>query len=378
MHKLFFFQKKKNRKKYVCLLYLKFSDLLLINLETVHFIMQLCSYIFQALAGENQAELFSGQAHHFDTRRMNTPLIHDSFSTEARVPDVNTHLECNEVVQDWDVGEVNDGVDSLKNRSVSSLKSQPVPETDGPQFYDDVTPPNSPVANHEDEKGNLLHFHNEYVNHLLNLWRESSEYNVLAESTHVELDQFEYSNRWNAHSDQEFAASQGSISSGNGSQESDDISMEEGDSASSPEFTQPSSNMFSFTSSESGSRSNSPLNLRTPGPYDRLRSVSPRIMRSPSPVFPVHRLLRSPSPNWEELQANLSDLTPQDLLLFADERYSVRSRSPHSVSDQEVPDIEMDVQSFYSDSDDYYSSSMNRVRTAQSCDDQVVPEMIEE
>ena len=330
----------------------------------------------------------TGQVCLFDTKGRCMPCIHEeTLSDLARVPDMNMHLECNEIIQDWDLVEGYEGFDSLKNESMSNLKSRYLPVTDDLQMYDDVPPPNSPISNQEADKGNLLFFHNEYVNRLLNVWRESSEYNVSAESTQVDLDQFQQSDRWSFQPEQGYTASQSSTSSGNRSQDSDDVSMEDSNHGSSPEhntslghssdqeFVEASLRTFSVTRSDISSRSNSPLNVNTPGPYDHLRSVSPRIMRSPSPVFPGQGLLRTPSPNWDELQANLSDITPQELLLFARDRYSVRSRSPQSVSDQEVPDIDMDEQSFYSDWDEY---TVRRSRIPQSCQDQVVPEFIEE
>ena len=313
------------------------------------------------------------------------------------VPDM-MQLECDEVIQNWDSIERYAGFGALKAEATSRPGSRPkspkdvpvsdelqmyddAPPTDQLHMYDDDTPPNSPVVGDGPNKNSLLRANNEYVNNLLQLWRESAEYMYnSAESTQVNLDEYERSQQWSILSaDDRNSSSQGSDGSHSNSGGSDDISMEDGSSSpqcspSAQESTVESSfSSISFLSS--GSRSNSPLSLNAQGPYDLLRSVSPAILRSPSPIFPVRRLLRSPSPNWEELQASLSELTPHDILLLRDERFSVRSRSPASVSDQEVPDMEMDVQSFYSDSDDY---TLSRARTTLSCQDQVVPEFIEE
>ena len=321
------------------------------------------------------------------SRAMHLPGIHEETDC-GRVPDENLQLECDEVIQNWDTIEGDDGFNALKNDARGPLKSPMYDESqssDGLHMYEDAPPPNSPILGEGDIKGNLLYANNEYVSHLLNLWRESSEYNASAESTQVNLDEFEHSQRWSLPSEDDFTPSQSSNGSGSGSQDSYDVTME--DRSASPQQNNSSHTdqeyvdsfrNISFAGRENRvhtSRSNSPLNTSSLGSYDLLRSASPRIFRSPSPIYPVNRLLRSPSPNWEELQANLSEITPQDILLFAEERYSIRSRSPASSSDQEVPDIEMDVQSFYSDSDEYTGS---RGRTAQSCQDQVVPEFIEE
>ena len=316
------------------------------------------------------------------------------------VPDM-MQLECDEVIQNWDnVERYPPGFGNLKAEATSRPGSRPgsrpkspkgVLVLDQPQMYDvppadqsfyDDTPPNSPTLGDGPNKNNLLRANNEYVIQLLHLWRESAEYMYdSAESTQVNLDEYEFSQQWSIPSTDDGAtSSQGSDGShGNSRGSDDDISMEDGSSSPrrtpSPQESLVESTFRNISFLGASSRSNSPLNLLAQGPYDHLRSVSPAILRSPSPVHPVHRLLRSPSPNWEELQASLSELTQQDLLLLQDDRFSTRSRSPASVSDQEVPDIDMEAQSFYSDSDDY---SLARARTAQSCQDQVVPEYIEE
>ena len=315
-------------------------------------------------------------------------------STQSSVVPDMMQLECDEVVQNWDsVERYPPGFGALKAETTSRPDSRPrspkgIPVSDELQMYDDAppadrslydeTPPNSPLMGDGPNKNNLLRANNEYVNQLLQLWRESAEYMYnSAESTQVNLDEYEFSQQWSIPSTDDGASSSQSSDGSHGN--SDDISMEYGDSSPrrspNPQESMVESSFRNISFLGNGSRSNSPLNLLTQGPYDHLRSVSPAILRSPSPVFPVHRLLRSPSPNWEELQASLSELTQQDILLLRDDRFSTRSRSPASVSDQEVPDIEMDVQSFYSDSDEY---TLSRARTSQSCQDQVVPEFIEE
>lgn len=313
------------------------------------------------------------------------------FSDSTVVPDMSMQLECDEVIHNWDAVERLDGYDALKIEARTTSKSPVcVPVSDVPQMYDDdvpllmygrTTPPNSPLSAEGSDKRNLLQANKEYVSHLLQLWKESAEYES-PETTQVDLHEFEHSQSWRTPSDEEPTSNQSSSGFGSESHSSGDFMMD--DSSFSPPRSSSPQQVIGESSLENNSymrrgnrisQYNSPLNVNTLGPYDLLRSISPRIIRSPSPIFPAQRLLRSPSPNWEELQANLSEITAQDILLFPDERCSVRSHSPASGSDQEVPDIEMDVHSFYSDSEE---NVVNRICTIQSCQDQVVPEYIEE
>lgn len=322
------------------------------------------------------------------------------------VPDIN--LECDEIIN-WD--EIETCIYNSSRNEKLSLFAEEIRDTeveeDSSEFYHDYPPPNSPVKGIEIVQPALF-LQNHYVNSLLQIWRDSHKDSKDNRFGFTE-DTCENSDGFSLPSDEQ-TSSQGTFTSSD--DQSEDFSNEmatEGETrelrednvSSHNTINQNESMVFSSSNemeqvydlpvpvSQSSSRSTSPTVIEMLAQFRQnftnLRSISPVIMRSPSPMnsrSSSPRFLRSPSP-LEFLEHSLSSL-PLDSsteLVFYEDRYILRSYSPVSVGagDHQVPDVNIDFQQVVSDSEEFPSfRSYIQRRIQNSCEDQVVPEFIEE
>lgn len=311
------------------------------------------------------------------------------------VPDIN--LQCDETIEDWD---------DLESCIYSSINSDKLELSDGAitqsetvldkssEFNYNYPPPNSPVKGYEDDQPMSL-LHNQYVNSLLQMWRDSQE----SESGMQEVS--ENSDGYSLPSDDPPSSQDSCTSSGDQADEySSEMQLERENSGQSnintdevynsvSSFPVGTEQMHDMPVSQSSSRSTSPAMMETLSHFRQnftnLRSVSPIIVRSPSPISPRSsspRFLRSPSP-LEYLDHSISSLPQDDSidLVFYEDRYILRTHSPVSTGsvDHQVPDVNMEFQQAVSDSEEFPSfRSYSRGRAQNSCQDQIVPEFNEE
>lgn len=344
--------------------------------------------MYQDLNGNYQySEYLGGVSNHL--RRM-LPSIHESKYLH-NVPDIN--LQCDETIEDWD---------DLEPCIYSPVNSEKLELSDGvithseavhdksSEFNYNYPPPNSPVKGYEVDQPLLLQ-HNQYVNSLLQVWRDSQE----SESGTQEVS--ENSDGYSLPSDDPPSSQDSCTSSGDQAGEySSELQLERENNGQRhevynivPSFPIDTEQIHDLPVSQSSSRSTSPIMMETLSHFrhnfTNLRSVSPIIVRSPSPISSRSsspRFLRSPSP-LEFLEHSISSLPLDEStdLVFYDDRYILRSHSPVSIGsgDHQVPDVNMEFQQAVSDSEEFPSfRSYSRRRAQNSCQDQIVPEFIEE
>lgn len=334
------------------------------------------------------------------------------------VPDVT--LECDEIIDNWDdIDSVNTSIYSLDNdEKISARYTSDFRESvlENSAICDGGLTPNSSAYLTLQRELPLL-MQDSYVNSLLQLWHDANEQNLHLQKNSTETELGPVSQGSHESSQSEILCS---ISESNQtSEQSSNVSAEKVISGSrmapdtesadpSPqvdvlnESSHVSSNGESslldgiyhlLPVSQSSSRASSPAEIENLSQsvmhlsFDNLRSISPRIERSPSPISSRSsspRFLRSPSPfqvlNSSMLTAEMDDSA--DALVFYDDRYIFRSISPRDLNtDRRVPDLETDVQMDMSFSEEFVSflgQGHRPQREQNSCQDQVVPECIEE
>ena len=347
------------------------------------------SYYFQIMLFEDLNGNFQyGGPSHSSGSQYHRPLVSLDGKYTNNVPDIN--LECDETIDNWDEFESsiyskerNDKYLGYDERSRENIIDESF------EFYSDFPPPNSPT------KGLLvqqpsLQLHNQFVSSLLQVWRDSQPaqdangssdgFSLPSDDHESSQESYEYCEEHSFGFDYEMVnennTSQVSLSSNSNTQDGNvsDLSS--------------SVQMDQLPVSHSSSRSNSPTMMEMLTHFRRnmtnFRSISPVIVRSPSPISSRSsspRFVRSPSP-LEFLEQSLSSLPLDDSreLVFYDDRYIMRSYSPVSFSqrDHQVPDVNMDFQQTVSDSEEFPSFRYYRHRIQNSCQDQVVPDYIEE
>lgn len=334
------------------------------------------------------------------------------------VPDIR--LECDEIIENWDeIDSCNTSIYSPEHKDKLAVTSQyAFSDSDVLDLYSSDLPSNSPANEIFQEVSPLLS-QNRYVDSLLQIWREACDSTgSSAESTQATA------------SDTDGFGSQNDSLYGNstdGSQSTEcfvaetnqEIIREQINSFVSSEFTDFSENNITTTGSgnqsfmdsssvheeisllslvenlrplsQSSSRSTSPAEIENISQsvlrlsFDNLRSISPRIERSPSPISSRSsspRFLRSPSPFQvlnNTYNSQMEDST--DALVFYDDRYIFRSVSPrlNRSYDHMVPDIGTEYLLDISVSEELFGNGVHtHSRVQSSCQDQVVPEYIEE
>ncbi|XP_060581793.1 uncharacterized protein LOC132738329 [Ruditapes philippinarum] len=342
--------------------------------------------LFQDLNGNFQfGEANHGSANHYH-RPM--PSFYEGRHTN-NVPDIN--LECDETIDNWDEFESSiyskDRNQKFHGYNERSSEGDIIDESF--EFYNDFPPPNSPTKGLQVEQP-VLQLHSQYVSSLLQAWRDSQttkESNRSSDGFSLPSDdpessqesyecQEEHSLGFDYEMVSENEANQEALNSNSNLQDrnSSDLSS--------------SIQLAQQPVSHSSSRSNSPTVMEMLTHFRRniinFRSISPVIVRSPSPISSRSsspRFVRSPSP-LEFLEHSLSSLPLDDSteLVFYEDRYIVRSYSPVSSSqrDHQVPDVNMDFQQTVSDSEEFPSFRTYTRRIQNSCLDQVVPDYIEE
>ncbi|KAH3859302.1 uncharacterized protein LOC127871849 [Dreissena polymorpha] len=328
--------------------------------------------MYQAWPNGNHLTL----SHH----RRRFPHLFDSFSSQ-NVPDIN--LECTETI-DWD------DFESGNNSIYSPVNTEKLPKAEEDTgTLDDISsanfpPPNSPVSVCHNDPSDL--FRNSlYVESLLQMWRDEVEPNIsrstgLQQSDKSIEEPIGNQNHGVECSDERSSSVQSPVDP---STDLRDLLTRDGVSFESSTVTmQPlsQSSPRSTSPAEIEALSSSVLGLS----FDNLRSISPRIQRSPSPInsrSSSPRYLRSPSPfqvldtSSHRFQADSS----MDSWVFYDDRYQVRTHSPRQYVDEHlVPDVDMEFQTIVSDSEEFPSFTSYSRRLLNSCQDQVVPEYIEE
>lgn len=319
------------------------------------------------------------------------------------VPEVR--LECDEIIDSWDeIDAINTSIYSTNHdEKVRSEVPSHLAYLDGSdQFSHQHKPPHYQASEDESPLSNI------FVDSLLQLWRDTNEY----PSTHVITSDTEYQGSQSdsvifSDSSQLSSASNNIFSPGLDQTTPELAEVSENNIESliqdqGPNVSQiPGSELVDCATtatvtempaplSQSSSRSSSPAEIEGLSQsvlrlsFDNLRSISPRIERSPSPISSRSsspRFLRSPSPfqvlSSSFLGAQMDDST--DALVFYDDRYIYRSVSPRNQSfEHRVPDIDADYQLDVSMSEEFLSFSNRQRRYQNSCGDQVVPEFIEE
>lgn len=333
------------------------------------------------------------------------------------VPDMT--LECDEIIDNWDdIDSVNTSIYSLdSDEKISARYTTDFRESvleNSAICNGGLTPNSSAYLTLQSELPMLMQ--DSYVNSLLQLWHDANEQNVHLQkySSESELGPASQSSYESSHSEI-LSISQSSQTS----EQSSNVSAEKVTSGfrvapdtqsadPSPQVDILSESSYVSTNgessllddishllpvSQSSSRASSPAEIENLSQsvmhlsFDNLRSISPRIERSPSPISSRSsspRFLRSPSPfqvlNSSMLMAEIDDSA--DALVFYDDRYIFRSISPRGLNtDRRVPDLETDVQMDMSFSEEFVSflgQGHRPQREQNSCQDQVVPECIEE
>ena len=341
--------------------------------------------------------------------------IPERLCVRPTVPDFR--LECDEVIENWDdIDSFNTSIYS--NECSEKLPMNVVPEFglyDGDLYKSDLSsiypPPNSP--DYHELPVEEFPSHNPYVESLLQLWRDTSDYaGSSTESTQATVDESE--SQTSQSDSQNFSASseQSDIDNSNNDfnhgldkatleiSEYNECCIDRSATLSqtqnvSDTVMQGGDFVFNISAdmmplSQSSSRASSPVEMDNLSQsvlrlsFDNLRSISPRIERSPSPISSMSsspRFLRSPSPfqvlNNSMFGAQMDDSA--DALVFYDDRYIYRSVSPRDRSfDHMVPGVDTDYQLDISMSEEFPLLSNRARRFQNSCDDQVVPEFIEE
>ncbi|XP_045187447.2 uncharacterized protein LOC123545177 [Mercenaria mercenaria] len=295
-------------------------------------------------------------------------------------------LECDETIDNWE--ELESCIFSNKRNEKFHVYEETSQDAVGEsfEFYNDYPPPNSPAKGVQVDQP-VLQLHSQYVNSLLKVWRDSQKRNCSTEESgensdgySLSPDELQSSQESNESSqDCEMATESETIEA---ILASNTIVQEHSDSAQMEQ-------LHGLPESQSSSRSTSPTVMEMLSHFRQnvmnFRSISPIVVRSPTPVSSGSSspgFVRSPSP-LEFLEHSMSSLPIDDSteLVFYDNRYIVRSYSPVSYSqgDHQVPDVNMDFQQTVSDSEEFPSfRSYSHIRIQNSCQDQVVPDYIEE
>ncbi|KAL4238534.1 hypothetical protein ACF0H5_003241 [Mactra antiquata] len=289
---------------------------------------------------------------------------------QYNVPDIN--LECEESIDNWD---------DLELEIYSPERNEKVLDTNISENLADVQDIlKNEVANYDsdEDRGPVLLLESHLVQSLLEKYKNSNDNclplldNGAADTTKsLELfDKNELSLQIDVNCANENVSKNDSIGS---------ISM----------LPRNSEMLQSLPIYDSSPRSSSPsfVEILSNADYDftNYRSVSPLIVRSPTPLSSRSsspRMFRSPSP-LEFLEHSFSELPideATDIMFYNDGNFR-RSFSPvlFGSTDQQVPDANTDLQQVVMSSAEF-PSFQNYVhnRRLNSCQDQVVPEFIEE
>ncbi|KAK3599012.1 hypothetical protein CHS0354_007479 [Potamilus streckersoni] len=327
------------------------------------------------------------------------PVVHQVCMGEndELVPNLEDHLLCDEVIEDWDE------LDSYETRKSFVNQHESKPAYDD-SCKDSSPPPNSPVSfNVATQFSFVDDYFNPYIYDLLHIWREScKDYDSSGESTEVLPSDSQNSD----------VLSQDSQYSTGYAEEDTLLPISTHMESNHAEITTDEQdkiyvNQDSSLKKDEQERHHQRQDTGTNSTFisENYDHVLARDNDIETPAGPTNRIINSAIPEEQQEgegteeendsgEDNLSSVgSPepmleetadgivyrlQEILIFEDERYPSPVSLYMTSSDHQVPDMEMEIDGYFSDET---SGGFNhrRSRTLNSCIDQIVPgDMLEE